>query len=201
MRTIARTSAIAAALLVTSVLVGCAPAERPSEDKVVEVEPVAPAEAPDTSGPKTSDRGHLIKQIGETAGLSNASGSEDWVDFTVTGITPEAACTSEYYSAPENGYFVRVDMDIVTTPQLQGEFLVNINNQWKWIADNGTTANSEPMSGAAWGCLADSERLPSAVGPAESVTGSLILDVPSTSGTLVYAPSGSSGWEWVVPAS
>jgi hypothetical protein len=39
------------------------------------------------------------------------------------------------------------------------------------------------------------------VGIGEKVTGTLILDVPATEGTLVCEPSSAdSGWEWQYPA-
>jgi hypothetical protein len=48
--------------------------------------------------------------------------------------------------------------------------------------------------------MAESEVLPvNGIGPAEKVTGKIVLDVPGTTGTLVFKPMGGAsggGWEF-----
>lgn len=72
---------------------------------------------------------------------------------------------------------------------------------WKAIAENGTTFNGNVFTGAAYVCLDDAERFPSALGPGEKATGKIILDVPTPKGVLVHQQGFMpTGWEWAYPA-
>ncbi|UOQ58134.1 DUF4352 domain-containing protein [Leucobacter allii] len=195
-------SAIAlTALLGLGVITGCAssePKESPApEVEAVEEEPVA--EPTDT--PPMSERGNLIKKLGETAGVVYNDDDVNDVELVIKSIVVDAPCTAEYALPSERGHFIRVDMDVVTTPNYPNTVLAQSNGSWKWIDANGTTANSDPATGTGYSCLADGERLPDRIGAGERVTGSVVLDVPTTEGTLVLSLDGGTGWEWVVPAT
>ncbi|MFC8921693.1 hypothetical protein [Cellulosimicrobium sp. NPDC057127] len=60
------------------------PAEEPTTQEAEPVEAEEPAEP--TAEP--NERGHLVKQIGETAGLTNDVTGEWTLDFKVTEIIP-----------------------------------------------------------------------------------------------------------------
>lgn len=141
-----------------------------------------------------------MKTVGEP-GWQNLASGEKVMSFVVKSISVDSACTSPYAQAPQNGHFIAVAVDVETTPDLAkdiNKFVWFGAQSWKLIADNGTTYNGSLDSGPAYGCLNDSERLPSNIGPAEKVTGTLVLDVPVTSGTLVLENTGGGGgWEWV----
>lgn len=113
--------------------------------------------------------------------------------------------TSEFARPPQNGHYLALDISAQTFPPLKdlfgsGQFYFSAHN-WKLIVANGTTYNGSLSSGPALGCLADSEKLPDRVGTREKVTGTLILDVPATEGTLVFAPTfADASWEWQHPA-
>lgn len=125
------------------------------------------------------------------------------MSFVVKSISVDAACTSPYAETPKNGHFVAINIDVETTPELAkdiNQFVWFGAQSWKLIAGNGTTYNGAMDSSPAYGCLNDAERLPSNIGPAEKVTGTLILDVPVTSGTLILEGTGGvGGWEWAFP--
>ncbi|WP_139025183.1 DUF4352 domain-containing protein [Paenarthrobacter nitroguajacolicus] len=93
-----------------------------------------------------------------------------------------------------------MSFDIETTPavaQMQTQKWWTMQ-YWKAIAENGTTANGDPVDSF---CLDFDQRLPSTIGPAEKVTGRLAFDVPSGTGTLIFVPpaSNTGGWEWTYP--
>lgn len=72
-------------------------------------------------------------------------------------------------------------------------------HRFKFVAANGTTYNGNLTSGPSYGCLAESEILPiNGVGPAEKVTGKIVLDIPDVTGILMFQPDGAGmgGWEW-----
>jgi hypothetical protein len=162
------------------------------------------AMASDNPDAKKSDRGNIIRAIGQGAGLSDKSGKQA-VSFVVNKITIDPACTGQYPRPAQNGHFLAVDISAQTYPPLKdlfgsGQFDFSAFN-WKLIAANGTTYNGSLSSGPASGCLADAQKLPDRVGTGEKVTGTLILDVPATEGVLVFAPTfADTSWEWQYPA-
>jgi hypothetical protein len=168
------------------------------------IPPAAPSSALPTPGETKSDRGNIIRTVGQGAGLSDKSGHQA-ISFVVNKITIDPACTGKYAQPPDNGHFLAVNISAQTYPPLKdlfgsGTFDFSAFN-WKLIAANGTTYNGSLSSGPASGCLADAEKLPDRVGTGEKVTGTLILDVPATKGTLVFAPTfADASWEWPYPA-
>ncbi|WP_202380873.1 hypothetical protein [Leucobacter chromiireducens] len=160
-----------------------------------------PVEEEQTPSPAVSKRGNLIKRVGERGGIGDSEPLE--VEFLVTGITVDPECTGEYPQPSKNGHFVKLDFEVATSSEAQGEFGFAF---WKWIRPDGTTANADPgQDGNGYMCLAAGEQLPHYIGPGESVTGSVVLDVADPEGTLVAQPAyaGSTGswtWEWAVPA-
>ncbi|MFB6574322.1 hypothetical protein [Kocuria palustris] len=155
--------------------------------------------AADASG--LSERGNIPKQIGEEASLTASSG-EKALSFKVTDIQPHFQCTSPYAEAPENKSFVKIDITASTgsSEDLQelfyGDSMMFNPYDWKFVDSSGRTAN-DIGTAASYMCLDTGESLPDEIGPGENVSGSLILDVTDTSGTLVYAPVyDSAGWEW-----
>jgi hypothetical protein len=161
---------------------------------------VSPAAEATASSPTkaTSDRGNLIKNLGQGASLTDQDGTET-VAFVVKKITVDPKCTEQYAQKPKNGHFVALDVSVKTTSALAktpgGNFTMN-SAQWKVIAPNGTTFNGY-LSGNAYGCIASDKEIAQTIGPAENVTGTLLLDVPSVSGTLIFKPFlADAGWEW-----
>ena len=68
---------------------------------------------------------------------------------------------------------------------------------WKFVDDRGKTANSVTTT-TVYNCL-DPQELLRSMGPAEHASGKIVLDLPSTSGTLIYAPSLlDEAWEWTL---
>lgn len=165
---------------------------------------VAPtAVAAPTPTAERSSRGNLIKVVGQPSGLKLETG-EQTTSFVVKAIAVDKPCTSPYAQPAKNGHFVAIAIDVATTPDLAkdtNQFVWFGAQSWKFIANNGTTYNGSLDSSPAYGCLNDAERIPSKIGPAEKVTGTLVLDVPATSGTLIFDAAGSGGWEWKFPSS
>ena len=155
--------------------------------------------AADASG--LSERGNIPKQIGEGATLTASSGGKA-LSFEVTDIQSDFQCTSPYAEAPENESFVKVDITASTgsSEDLQelfyGDSMMFNPYDWKFVDSSGRTAN-DIGTAASYMCLDTGESLPLDIGPGENVSGSLVLDVTDSSGTLVYAPIyDSAGWEW-----
>jgi hypothetical protein len=71
---------------------------------------------------------------------------------------------------------------------------LNINAlSFKMIGPDGTTVGTLSTD-MVYNCLTDrSQLLPNNIGPAEKVSGMVLLDVPSISGTLVFEPIQNAG--------
>ncbi|GAA4700503.1 hypothetical protein GCM10025781_18420 [Kocuria gwangalliensis] len=199
------TPALGIALLAVA-MAGCSAAE-------VEPEPTAPSVDPATASSSKnsgtedsvtkSARGNAIKKIGEPAGVSEATDSENkLVNFAVQNIEVDPACTGPYPQPSENGHLVAVQIAAETGSSESFEKLYygtdysfNSHN-WEFITPKGTTANNIATV-ATYSCLPENEMLLDTIGPSEKVTGMVVLDVPAPTGTLVFNDVMSdSSWEW-----
>lgn len=162
----------------------------------------SPTPTPTASQPAKSLRGNLIKVAGQPAGQTDPDTKKLVVNFTINSITVDPPCTGPYSQPAEKGHFVILDASIETLPELAATSSPRFDlspHTFKFVAANGTTYNGSLTSGPSYGCLPDAEILPiNGVGPAEKVTGKIVLDVPDTTGILVFQPNGTGngGWEW-----
>ncbi|WP_248760986.1 hypothetical protein [Pseudarthrobacter sp. SSS035] len=159
------------------------------------------AAAPAAAEPSKSARGNFIKAIGEPAGMFDSETKEATVNFTINAITVDAACTAQFAQPAENGHFVVLDVTAETTPALGNATVKSFDVSpvsFKFITAAGTTFNGSLWTGPSFLCLDDAETFPSAgMGPAEKVAAKVVLDVPETTGTLVFRDLfGSASWEW-----
>ncbi|MBE0009806.1 hypothetical protein DXT87_08365 [Arthrobacter sp. AET 35A] len=142
-----------------------------------------------------------MKDIGEPAGIFNSEDrSTNVIDFTVTSIAP-AECTEEYAQPAANGHYLAIQMDVITQPELKDEFSGSFYadaGTWKLIQADGTTFNGM-LYGNSYGCLPETAILPQSIGPGETASGTVLLDVPALEGTLVLSYLGEDAWEWVIP--
>jgi hypothetical protein len=161
------------------------------------------ASAAESSGPRTNARGNIVKAIGEEGGITNPAGDQ-LLTFAVDSITVDPACTAdwqEYGIEPEPGHhLVAVKLRASTSAAVtDSDYLTLSGYDFKYIGRDGITVGS--LDGMATsGCLDDSQSFTGdALGPAQMYAGSIVLEVPGTSGTLVMAPSWgqvSGGWEY-----
>lgn len=172
--------------------------------------PVAPApvptptQAPSAPAPsgnsQTSPRGNLIKQVGELAGIRDASG-EYLAAFTVNDIIVDIPCTEELADPPENGHFVALDVSVETSPNMLNSDLIQQFSMssltFQAIGPDGVTSNAGADSAATLFCLDDSVLLPGNIGPGEKAQGLVLLDVENPTGILIYEDFWTdSAWEY-----
>lgn len=181
-------------------LTGCSNSNEAENSPMESVAPVE-SETPTTNA-DTNDRGNIEKQIGEEGSVTGENG-ENIYSFKVTGIEPDFKCTNQYAQEPENGNFVKLDVQVTSADAktIKDQYYTNSiymqGGAWKYIAANGTTYNGDLGSGSSYMCLPESETIPAQIGPNEKVTGSIILDVPAADGTIVYSdPMVNGGWEY-----
>lgn len=197
---------VAAFALLPLLLAGCGGAS---------TAPTAPTVQPATGGQTSSaeakegneaaaksSRGNLVKKVGEGASVTDKG--KTVASFVVNSIQVDPMCTNQYATPSENGHLIALNVSMETDPALAE----SVNPQfglagyaWKVVADNGTTFNGDVMSMSSFSCLNDEETFPSALGPGEKATGTIILDVPTPTGVLIHQQGFMpAGWEWEYPA-
>lgn len=164
----------------------------------------AAAETSESSAPaqEESERGNLIKEVGDVAGILSEDG-EPIIEFTVDKMTVDPKCTGKWKEKPENGHFILLEVSAQTYKNVDE---VN-SNGWmlnpyifKIINEDGTTSNASAATGASYYCFNENKYLPT-MGDAEKAAGYVVLDVEDPSGTLVYEEGYTNiGWEWEYPA-
>jgi hypothetical protein len=168
-------------------------------DAALEAEAEANADAGD---PGTNDRGNIVAGLGDEGSITNSDG-EDLLTFAVDSIAVDPTCTpdwQEYGTPVEPGrHLAAVAVRVTTTGAVtDDDYLTLSDYDFKFIGADGITVDS--LGGmATYGCLDDSEAFTSDVlGPGQMYAGSIVLDLPAASGTLVLDPSWgqSGGWEY-----
>jgi hypothetical protein len=155
-----------------------------------------------TPTPELSQRGNIVKAIGETAWASDyPDGSNPWFEMQVTGIEVGAECTEDYAEPAENGQFMFVTIAVSTSSEwpaeMQGVPLEFNPNEFTIIGPD-TLTEHDLGTAPTYGCLPQGELFPIAgFGPGENLTGTVVLDSANTTGVLVFQPWwAASGWEW-----
>jgi hypothetical protein len=89
-------------------------------------------------------------------------------------------------------------MNVETTPELADQSYPWVSfSQYDWQAFDVDGKRLNDPNGNAWSCLDDASQLPGQIGPGQSVSGWIVLDVAATNGLVVLAMSGApAGWEW-----
>lgn len=178
-------------------------ATAPTSPSVESIGATPATTVPAAEGPKKSPRGNVIKALGEPGAITTEEGAP-LVNFAVNSIFVDVPCTGQFATPAENGHFVVLDVTIETTPELgiveSSPTTFDMNPaMFKFVGANGTTFNGNLGSNGSYSCLPDEQMLPSSgIGPAEKVTGKVVLDVPETTGVLIYKSYliSGSGWEW-----
>jgi len=177
-------------------------------EETTKAEPEAeqdPEPEPAADEPERSDRGNLVKDIGQAAGVTAEDGTQ-LVNFTVTDIRVDPECTEEAFlqEPPANGNFVAVDMAIETLPELaeRAEYEAYVNvSEYSFSVFGPDGMRDNDVDGNGFFCLTDAEQLPPEIGPGEKVNGTVVLDTQYTEGTVVLSGDAfgvydGAGWEW-----
>jgi hypothetical protein len=135
--------------------------------------------------------------VGETFDVPDATGA---VAFTITvdSLVADVPCTSEHSVPPENGHFVGVGLRVTTgAPPADGKKPVFRPGGFRFLGADGTPVKGLNSDGAA-ACLGKADDFPSVpLDPQQDVAGTIVLDVPPSTGTIAYRPdSGTTRLLW-----
>lgn len=150
--------------------------------------------------PDRSPRGNVTRGLGEYARLClDRDCNEVAAAFTVTSVDKDIRCTAKYgEQPPKNGHLLAVHLSVWTTGKFTREqalMLMLPAHAFTIVGPDGVT---ESDVAGGFGCLPDSELMPSSLmSPNSQYGGKVVLDARNTTGTLVIRLSGElSGWEW-----
>lgn len=199
--------AAAASLAVFFTLAGCSSAPASDTGKQPDTAPVAsasaspePTETADSEFGETvtSARGNLVKELGQLAGTSSLTGDVVTSRFAVTDLVVDFACTSGFAEAPANGRYLGIHVNVETTPELtESEFPWISFTAYDWQAYDAEGKRLNDPVANAWSCLDAGDQLPAQIGPGQSVSGWMVLDVAAPSGVVALTMLGNpTGWEW-----
>ena len=95
--------------------------------------------------------------------------------------------------APERSVTVAVH----PTPALAQDPYPSLSfSEYGWVAfDADDKRVNDPIGNGPY-CMATSDQLPYDIGPAQSVSGWVVLDVPTEHGSVALTMGAPTGWEW-----
>jgi len=210
------------AILVATSLSGCAAlgavlapgGALPGHLSIVGATPPTPSSASSSSSPplqyysdgSTSERGNIPKVVGQKAGMLSPDGRTRLVTFVVTRILTDPHCLNQGAPAPVNGHYVEVDLQVITTADMGIEgsdpTVTFAPDNWYYYPPDGPGQIAGGIGASRPGdeCRLPVPSLPEPIGASQTVSGSVLLDVPAGSVYLAYAPSDDCGcdsaWEW-----
>lgn len=187
-------------------LAGCSATQPDDTGKVPDTAPIAStvptpgasSPSPEFAEAEKSSRGNLMKDIGQLAGTTSLQSGVVTSRFAVTDIVLDPECTSGFADTAANGHYLGIHLNIETTPELADEivpYLIFTTYDWQAYDTEGKRLNDP--AGNSWSCFDSGQLLPSQIGPGQSVSGWMVLDVASPAGALVLTMAGNpTGWEW-----
>ncbi len=158
----------------------------------------ASADRTNSNGAALNARGNIPKAIGQDAFVTDEAGREH-ISLAIDAITPDPVCDSGFADQPANGHYVAVDLRVATSPDLPQDWFVSFSaDDFRVIGPDGITNSS--VAGQGYSCLAGNRVFTyDLLGPGQQYRGTIVLDVPVTTGALAFVPDslgGTTGWEW-----
>jgi hypothetical protein len=160
--------------------------------------PLPPPPPPTPPPPPPPPPADTVLALGERYDHLDADGT---VDFSITLVSVEAdlACTAPGSLPPANGHLIGLKVQLLAPTPVADAEPASIAEDFRFIgADDVVTADVDTDSSAA--CVAEADSWPSGrPGPDAPVEGTLVLDVPAVTGTIVFRPESlPTGLRWQV---
>jgi hypothetical protein len=157
--------------------------------------PTASSSAPTTessspNGPHNA-RGNIERALGQEF---QYPADDPVLTMAIDSVTPDFACTSDYSKPPEKGHFIAIDVRVSTGPGINEKapgFSVS-SQEFSVIGADGITATGLGTL-AAYTCIDSNQSgLPQTFGAGQNYVGKVVIDSPTTTGTLLFQPSFSN---------
>ena len=158
-----------------------------------------------------TQNGGIPLEIGDTGTIALTGSDAAAIQFTVTAITPNFACTAAGAAAPANGQFVAVAMNFTLAAdyldRMEGATPLRMNeSDWiGYLADEDGTQVVNTEAGTS--CIPASEQFPAEFEAGTNASGTIVLDMATDIASISWGPSGVTDldagltrWEWDVVA-
>ena len=166
--------------------------------------------APSTSSPATepapgtevtlNERGNVAMAFGEAAAIRPSSDPEapPMLTLTIEELLVDPPCDDESEVEPENGHYLAFRMRAVASADFDPRVATPIADyDFSVLGADGATF--DPVTPAGRACFGPPRLIQNMrIGPSYVYEGWMVLDVPVTAGSLLYAPGGDGPeqWEW-----
>jgi hypothetical protein len=166
--------------------------------------------APSTSSPATetapaaevtlNERGNIPVEFGEEITIRPAPAAEEppMLTLSIEEVVVDPVCDDDSEVEPSNGHYVAFRMVATASEAFDPKVTTAIADyDFSVIGADGATFDPATVEGRA--CFGQPRLIQNArIGPGYRYEGWMVLDVPVTSGSLVYAPGGDGPdqWEW-----
>lgn len=159
------------------------------------------------AGPvEVSGRGHVLKDLGEPAGLTSTRGDDVIFQISIDAARVTATCPGRGVDvSPANGHFLVLEVTATLSEEAataadpgQDVYMPLVAETFDIIGPGGAPQETT-VTDASWACFEGDELLPPFLEPGTTVSGKVVLDAANDSGRVVYAPDGAAGWEWEFP--
>jgi len=146
-----------------------------------------------------NERGNVPMEVGQEAAVRPSSGPDEPPSLTLTleEVVVDAVCDDDSEVPPENGHYIAILLRATATEDFDARLVNPIADyDFTVIGEDGDTY--PPVSEASRTCFGPPRQIQNMrIGPEYEYVGWMVLDVPVTSGTLVYEPGQVPyGWEW-----
>lgn len=149
------------------------------------------------ASPQTNERGNLVKQLGEKAGLGNHEQAFA-VTFTLDKVEVDPPC-AQYGQKRHAGHMLLLHFRVATgnDPEVARSVASALNPfNFNEITTDGLTKQAQAGS-----CTAFDNKLPYNYGINQQYSGTIEIVVPEASGIIALNPplhpdAESGGWEW-----
>jgi len=147
---------------------------------------------PPTQAPPTD----VTLAVGQHYDVLDPSGGTAYT-IVVNRVVADVPCTAPAKVPPEHGHLVGVKLKVITGADPAGKPQSFAPTDFQFVGADGTPVTDVATKSAAT-CLKAADEFPTApVGADQKVTGTVVLDVPATTGTLAYRPaSGLTSLLW-----
>lgn len=151
-----------------------------------------------TSDPVISERGGIVKEFGELAGVRNNDTGNLDVRFRVLDIQPRFECFGEQAIEPSSGAFIVVTFEVLAEPTLAEAidpfFSVTVADL-ALVDDSGVVYDN--LDADIKTCLNPDDYMNGPAEPGDHRVSNIVIDAPLEHGTLIVtSPTVDGSWEW-----
>lgn len=171
--------------------------EAPPTTTTPEAPPTTEEPAPTPPPVETNDRGNAVLALGEQLSVYDATGAVAFA-VAVDSVAADPVCADPASAPAVNGRLIAVQVRVTTGSDLSavgGEPAIRAS-AFRFVAPDGVTLVGAGTPSAE-SCLLDTAFPSRQLGRDQELTGTVVLDVPATTGTLVFRPRFlTAGAEW-----